>query len=239
MRASPAQGRATMSALEPWFKNLLPTGRHPRRPLAGLFRGLRLHLDFASETLIWLGVYERETYSHTLRFAAHSSSFIDIGAGKGELVCRWLRRYPDRPVIAVEPNADEVAVLKRNIAANFQEPPSALVIWPGYAGPGPSDRHRELASLCLALPEPIFIKLDIDGGEAALLENAAEFLSSRSSQLLIEVHSIELEKACIAQLQRCNYRVAIINPAPWRRWLKEHRPIAHNRWLVAESRPSK
>jgi precorrin-6B methylase 2 len=227
-----------MSALKRWLKSFLPAGRHPRRPVTGLFRDLRLHLDLASETLIWLGVYERETYPHIRRFAAQSGSCIDIGAGKGELVCWWLREYPAKPVIAVEPNLGEVEVLQQNVAANVHTAASTLVIWPGYAGPGPTDRHRELASLCAALPDPIFIKLDIDGGEAALLENATDFLRSRSTRLLIEVHSVALEEACIARLQQCNYQVEIINPAPWRRWLKEHRPIAHNRWLVAEPRRS-
>lgn len=223
-----------MSAFARLIKKMLPTGRRLRRPLTGMFRTVRLHLDLASETQIWLGFYERETHRRLVRLAGSSGSCIDIGAGKGELVCWWLRQFPGRPIVAVEPNPVELAVLHQNVAANFPAPPGALTVWPGCAGPGPPATHRELAELCASLPDPVFIKLDIDGGEASLLENARTFLAAHPCRMLIEVHSVDLENACRSLLDRCGYRIEVVDFAWWRRWLREHRPIPHNRWLVAE-----
>lgn len=217
-----------------FFKGLLPSGHRPRRVLTGLYAGLRLHLDLQAEVMVFAGLYERETHRDIARMAGTCEAFVDIGAGKGELTCYWLRRFPGRPVIAVEPNSSEVDWLRQNVEANFHSQPRALSVWPGCAGPGPDASHRGLAQLCAGLPGPILVKIDIDGGEAALLENAAEFLSTHSCRLLLEVHSVELEQGCAAVLARSGYAVRTIDQAGWRRWLPEQRPLAHNRWIVAE-----
>jgi precorrin-6B methylase 2 len=222
-----------MTALKPLLKRLLPAGRSLRRPLFGMFRSVQLHLDLASETLIWLGLYERETHRHLQRLASESASCVDIGAGKGELVCWWLRHFPGQAVVAVEPNPVEIDILRANVAANFSSAPAALSIWPGFAGPGAPDRNRPLATLCAGLSDPIFIKIDIEGAEQALLENAAEFLADHPCRLLIEVHGAAVEEACLAVLRRSGYQVEIVNFAWWRAFLREHRPLAHNRWLIA------
>lgn len=221
-----------MSRLVRAVKTFLPRGRRLRPVRSGLFRGIRLHLDLESEALIWLGIYERETYAHVARLAADSAACLDIGAGKGELVCYWLRRFPGRPVVAVEPNPAEVELLRRNVAANVS-PPAALEIFAGFAGSGPSPA-RSLSDLCRRLPEPIFVKIDIEGAELHLLTHSLQLLRQRNLRLLVETHGAAVEQGCASTLAECGYRVTTIDRSPWRKWVPEYRPLAHNRWLVAE-----
>jgi hypothetical protein len=56
-------------------------------------------------------------------------------------------------------------------------------------------------------------------------------LRERRPNLIIEVHSRELEDGCGRLLRGAGYSPKVVNP---RRWLKDNRPGAHNRWLVAE-----
>ncbi len=223
-----------MSALARAVKFFLPPGRQLRRVQTGLLRGLRFNLDLHSESLFWLGLYERETYPHIERLASTCSAYVDIGAGKGELICYWLRRFPERPAIAVEPSAVELELLRENVRANTGTLPPALTFWPGFAGSGPAATHRTLADLCADLPDPVFVKIDIEGAEVALLAGAAAMLEARPCRFLIEVHSREGESTCLEQLQGCGYRTAVIDFATWRPWLRERRDLAHNRWLTAE-----
>jgi precorrin-6B methylase 2 len=223
-----------MSSIRSAIKRLLPAGRQRRRVVRGIFYGLQLHLDLGSETLIWLGLYEQETHFHLVRLSTGAASFLDIGAGKGELVCWWLRRFPGMPVMAVEPNPRELDILRLNVAANFEATPAALSIWPGFAGPGAATTHRELGTLCAGVPDPVFIKLDIDGGEADLLQGSTKFLAAHPCRLLVEVHSLELESSCLKILRECGYQCEIVDFAWWRRWLPERRPIPHNRWISAQ-----
>jgi hypothetical protein len=51
--------------------------------------------------------------------------------------------------------------------------------------------------------------------------------------LIIETHSPELEKGCIAMLEAMGYRCEIIGNAWYRALIPEHRGIPHNRWFVA------
>jgi len=224
-----------MNPLKTVLLRLLSPERRLRRPLAGPYRGLKLHLELASETLTWLGLYEVEIHDTFRRMAARSRALVDRGASRGELACWWLARRPGRPVVAVEPDPVELALFERNLAANFSAAPAALTLWRGFVGAGPRETHRSLAELCRSLPAPLCIKLDIDGGEADVLGEAADFLSATPCRLLVEVHSLELEIGCLETLHAAGYRTRIINQARWRRLLPEFRPLPHNRWIAAWS----
>ena|SRR2546428_2661464 len=90
-----------------------------------------------------------------------------------------------------------------------------------------------IVDLIRDLPRPILLKVDIDGGEANLLESAEGCKYLQDLRWVIETHSKELEGQCIHWLRFHGYDTRIIRNAFWRCILPEQRPLAHNRWLVA------
>jgi hypothetical protein len=78
--------------------------------------------------------------------------------------------------------------------------------------------------------DPDIIKLDVEGGELSVLIGSAQLIERRHPHLIVEVHSVELERACGAWLVQRGYKPRVISQ---RRFLPEYRPTIHNRWLVA------
>jgi hypothetical protein len=214
-------------------KRFLPRGRHPRTILLGIFRGIRLYLDLHIELQIYAGLYEHETYADVRRMARGCRSFVDLGAAKGEFSIYFLRRAGIEQVIAVEPAERERGFFEANLGLNSLQADPRLKIHAGFAGEGPGPQWRTLDALTSGLPAPLFIKIDIDGPEAAVLATGRDTLAAKDCRLLIETHSPEAELGCDRQLRDLGYRTRIISPAWWRIILPEHRPIPHNRWLVA------
>ncbi|HVT73102.1 MAG TPA: FkbM family methyltransferase [Lacunisphaera sp.] len=216
------------------LKRLLPSGRRPRRVLTGLLRGIRLELDLrAGDLQLWAGLYERETFGAIRRLAENCRGALDLGAAHGELVA-WLLRQPgmDR-VLAVEPDQGALRRLGETLALNGLAGDPRCHLHRGFAGRGEPPQWRSLDDLAASLPEPIFVKIDIDGPESEVLSTGRDMLRRRECRVLIETHSPAAEAGCVDQLTAAGYRVTIIPNAWWRRIIPEHRPIPHNRWLAA------
>lgn len=215
------------------LKIVLPRGRAPHTLCFGPMAGIRLHLDLRSELLIWLGTYEAETYADLRRLLRGCRSAVDLGAAKGDLSIHFLRQLGMQRVVAVEPLESERHYLVANLALNGLADDSRLTVHAGYAGRGDSPLWRTLDDLTTDLPAPLFLKIDIDGPEAEVLADAQLLLANQDCRLLIETHSPSAEAGCIAQLRGLGYTAKIISPAWWRIFVREHRPIPHNRWLAA------
>lgn len=215
------------------LKSFLPRGRTPRTIQTGLLCGLRLHLDLRSELLIWLGLYERETFAAMRRLVRGCRGAIDLGAAKGDLSL-WLLAQPEMGrVMAVEPLDREIAQLRQNLALNDRASDPRFSLHIGFAGHGSTPAWQTLDQLASGLTGPIFIKIDIDGPESEVLASGPHTLTGQDCRLLIETHSPEAEKGCLDQLTAWGYRTQIISPAWWRVIVPERRPIPHNRWLAA------
>lgn len=216
------------------LKHLLPSGRAPRTVLSGLFAGLRLQLDLRQgELAVWLGLYEREIVAEVNRLALDCRSVMDLGAAKGDLTIWALLQPGITGVVAVEPQASERAQLQANLSLNNLAADPRLRLHTGFAGQGPAPQWQTLDELAAGLPAPLFIKIDIDGPEAQVLDTGLHTLATHDCRLLIETHSPEAEAGCIERLAALDYQTRIIFPAWWRAIIPEHRPIPHNRWLSA------
>jgi len=215
------------------FKLLLPPRRVTCTILSGLLAGIRLRLSLRNEMQIFLGLYEQETYADIRRLLSHCLSAVDLGAAKGDLSIYFLRQLDIQRVVAVEPLTSEREQMAENLALNALDGDSRLSVHAGFVGQGEGPQWKSLAELTSNLPAPIFIKIDIDGPEAAVLSDSRELLSDRDCRLLIETHSHEAESLCISLLHNLGYTVKTISPAWWRFLVREHRPIPHNRWLAA------
>jgi hypothetical protein len=72
--------------------------------------------------------------------------------------------------------------------------------------------------------------MDIDRAELSALTGAKGLLAARRPHLIVEVHSVELERQCGDLLLELGYSPRIVSQ---RRWLADNRPIEHCRWLIA------
>lgn len=212
---------------------ILGTGRKSRVIPFGLYKGLTLSIDPAVETLFYLGLYERETYAWLRHAIRKASTLIDAGAGYGEL-SMWALRYPHvQRVLAYDPSPARWPIFEENRKLNGFEGDARLTGIQGmFLGPG----SESAGHLLEALPEPILMKIDVDGGEVAILEGLHDFLRRKQCLFLIETHSRQLDADCQSLLKQANYRVDVVSPAWWRCFVPEQRPADFNRWLVAERR---
>lgn len=218
------------------IRPFLPAGLHPRRIRGGFFAGLVVLLDLRCEFQHYVGLYELELARYLRRFTFRARSLIDLGAAKGELAIRCLLHPGVRRVVAVEPCAPELAQFRQNLHLNGLADDARLHVHAGFAGAGEGPLWRTLDQLGADLPEPIFLKIDIDGPEAEVLTTGAQVLR-RDCLILVETHSLEAERGCIDQLHEHGYHTRIIERAFWRRFLPETRVISHNRWLIAAREP--
>jgi precorrin-6B methylase 2 len=211
---------------------LFGTGMRPVRIRAGLYRGLDLYLDPSHELLICIGIYEAETFGWLRMQGPDMRSLIDVGAGCGEL-SMWALRHPQvEQVDAYDPSPHRWPVFDENQRLNGFAADRRLRKKQDFFLE-PRD-HVATLQLLEELPEPVLIRIDVDGGEADILRQMRDLLLRKDLRLLIETHSQELDSDCRRILRDCGYRVHSIGRAWWRCILPEKRPIGFNQWLVAE-----
>ena len=197
-----------------------------------MYAGLKLEIDPECEANLFFGLYERETYPWLRKAVTKARSAVDVGAGNGEMTVWFLSRENLAKVHASAPDRQRKAKFERNIRANNFKTDGRLFFHPEPFG-GPSARQ-----ILRQLPQPILLKIDIDGGEGGLLEEIREELRLRSIQLLLEVHSEELWKRCSQLLKEEGYQVQEIRQGWWKKIIPERRPSAFNQWLVASKADS-
>ena len=209
---------------------LVPEGRRLRRLRGGLAKGMLMELDLAHQSQRYWGLDERELVAAFRRLIPSCRSLIDVGANDGYYTMAFLQSKAER-VVACEPGP-AMEQLLANARANGYETGERFIAERRFVGACAD--CISIAELVRNLPRPIFLKVDIDGGELELLQSAESCDCLSDLHWLIETHSKELEEQCIEWLQSHGYKTRIIYNASWRVLLPEQRPIPHNRWLVAE-----
>lgn len=200
----------------------------------GLYRGLTFDLDLASQTQVWLGLWERETYSFIRRAARSCRWAVDVGAGQGELSVYLLKKSSAEIIFAIEPQEIAIAALQTNLDLAGENGSARVQVLNKFCGTTTEEDVIALDSLALDRSKPGFIKIDVDGPECDVLDSGASLLTEADVLLLVETHSQDLEHDCIGRLVKLGYECTIIRNAWWRLLVPEHRPIEHNRWLWAE-----
>jgi hypothetical protein len=205
---------------------LPPSGAHSMP--VGIGRGIRMNFDFSRNARLYVGLYEVELNRHLRRLLKPGTTAFDVGAqlGYDSLVIAGLTRSA---VAAFECDPACVGVMERNLALNPGLADVVEVV-PRAVGDGPDQigvddyAYSELGFV------PGFIKVDVDGGELAVLRSASRVLSERHPALIVETHSHDLENDCGRLLVEHGYRPIIVNQ---RRLLPDERYLDLNRWLVA------
>jgi hypothetical protein len=190
-----------------------------------------MQIDFSHQTRLYLGVYELELDRHLRHLLRPGMTAFDVGAQFGYDSLAIAKRTRAR-VAAFECDASAVSQMEESFRLN---PALAPLIRSVHATIG--DTAAELGLDEWAYGPgfvPDFIKLDIEGGELFALHSAARILRERHPALIVEVHSLALERDVGELLVAFGYRPLIVSQ---RRALPDRRPTAHNRWLVARSDP--
>lgn len=214
---------------------VLPRDARMRRLPAGIGRGLRMRVDFAHQTRLFLGLHECELNRRLRSVCRPGYACFDVGGQDGYDALVMARLSGGR-VVSFECDAAACAQMAANFVAN---PVLAgrLRVQRAFVCEETSETGDALSLDTFALSAegfiPDVIKIDIEGGEYLALLGCKEILRRRKPHLIVETHSPELERSCIELLRQSGYNPRIVNQ---RRWLKDYRPIPHNRWLVAMGR---
>ncbi len=217
-------------------KAALPSGSHTRTLPSGIGRGLRMGVDLRGGHLgLYFGLYEMELNRHLRRLCYLGAQSFDVGGQMGydALVLAKLSRSR---VLTVECMPEWCDTIRHNVASN-PELPGPISILAAHVDETNSDDGERVTLDKLADDYfvPDFIKIDIEGAEVAALLGGERLLSGRKPGLLIEVHSESLERECLKTLIAHGYQPQIVDQ---RRFMRDYRPTAHNRWIVAVGDPS-
>lgn len=210
---------------------LLPMGPGVRRLPLGIGRGLRLEIDFRHHSKLYLGLYEIELNRHLRRLCYPGARSFDVGGhiGYDALV---LARLSGSDVVTFEADERLCAVIQRAAASNpgFVERINVVCALVGETV-DPTTKRISLDGFVQSqnVEPPDFMKLDVEGAEAAVLRGAQSIFVERRPNLIVETHGAEVERECIQILRGHGYTPEIVSA---RRWIPDNRPTEHNRWIV-------
>lgn len=172
---------------------------------------------------------ESEIATYVRRFCVPGTISVDVGANAGYYSLTFAKRC-QALVIAYDPDPTARERLARNLDLNPRLAPWIDVRGVAVAdmnGPGSVTLDADLATTT-----PVgLLKIDVEGREAMVLTGARQLLIESHPHVIVETHSAELEDKCVRLLIEAGYAPRVITQ---RRILPQHRPIDHNRWLVAD-----
>lgn len=222
-----ARGLRCRVDLKRAVKRCLPDGKQVRTIRFGIARGIRLGLDLRGGDLqMFLGLYEVELSRHLRALAFPGAKAFDVGGSIGydALV---LARLTKGPVVSVECDPRLAGELAANAARNPTLGP--VVVETVAVSSTTTSTTITLDDLMARHFVPDLVKMDIEGAETEALRGATQLLA-RHPGIVLEVHGERTEGDCIELLDAAGYAAPIVVDP--RRWLPEHRPLPHNRWLI-------
>jgi predicted RNA methylase len=198
----------------------------------GLGRGVRLQLDLSHELMLAVGLYEHELDSHLGRLCRGAGTAYDVGAAIGYDSLAIARRSGGE-VVAFEADPGIAERFRTNLALNPELRPRIQLERSRVGRGGDSTVALDDLVTSARFPIPSLLKIDVEGEEIEVLAGGRELLRRHHPAVVLETHSEALEDECREVLEDHGYRVLVVER---RRWLRESRPMAHNRWLVAVQR---
>jgi hypothetical protein len=149
---------------------------------------------------------------------------FDVGGHDGWYALIFAR-MTGAPVVTFEADARAVERMRRNLGRNPSVARSVQVR-NEMVGEDTIDHLVETAQV----PAPDLLKIDVDGGEVAVLRGASGVLHDYRPHVIVETHTPGLERDCAELLVAHGYRPFVVTQ---RKRFRQNRPAAHNRWLVA------
>src|SRR5450432_2101505 len=150
------------------LKNLIvPAGRKPLKILTSPFKGIIMALSLRSQSQLYLGLFERETYPWLVRLSRDISTAIDIGAGHGEYTIYFIQKTNAAKVFAFEPDPKCITLLHENLRISGLNRSGKLELSTKFVASSDTDQEVQIDSLLEFTQVPCLIKMDVDGAEEA------------------------------------------------------------------------
>jgi precorrin-6B methylase 2 len=224
--------KVVLARLRPIKDSFFPDEVRYQRIRFGLCRGCYLPLNMRHGIRVVLGLYEPEIIRYFKAFSSPGGCLYDIGASSGYYTLAFSRLAGAAHVYAIEPNQKQSAICKEVITRNRLK--AKIEVHELFIGSSVDEGQRQetLDDLVFVkgFDKPTLVKIDVDGPEFEVLSGAAKVLAQCKPNLIVEVHSSQLETDCKALLERSGYTARIVKNNPL---VQEKRPIELNRWLVA------
>ncbi len=224
--------KIVMAALRRYF---FCEGRNWRIPM-GLGQGLRVATQpgQTASLHLYLGTAEAEIAPYLRRLVRPGTVCVDIGGNNAYYALIFAQRSGTE-VVTLDFDPDAIALGTTNLALNPRL--GALVRQHRcYVAKEIAPEHRaDTLDHLLAtgvIRSPGLLKIDVEGAEVSVLQGALQLLREHRPSVVGETHAAALETGVAEILAGFGYRVRIVGQ---RRWLREGRPAAHNRWLIAEA----
>jgi len=180
-------------------------------PRSGSAAGIRLEIHPRSEKYYWLGTHEPQVLKEIATRLRPGATYWDVGSHIGYTVAVAARLVgPSGRVVAFEPNPENIRRLRRTIQLNglgnvtvrdvalsdrvgesrlFLSRSSLM----GSLLPGPSGtptvpvQTSTIDEELKTMPIPDLVKIDVEGGENAVLAGATHLLRDHRPALIVEV----------------------------------------------------
>ncbi len=216
------------------IKTLVLGKTRPIRIRFGLGSGIIMNLNPQHTSQVIFGLAEAEIAQKFKDYTLGADVFFDIGSAAGFYGLAFRKFNPTGVVYMFDAEPTFVAIQKQNL--NLNEWGSNFFLYTRFVSDSISEQTITIDSLMDQLKlsdKRLFFKIDVDGGEERVLKGMMNTLRQNSCRLIVETHSLVLEKNCIHILESKGFSTQIVKNAWWRFFIKENRPIAHNRWVYA------
>lgn len=202
----------------------------------GVARGIKMKIEPSSKAQRILGTDEREIQAPFRDYSRKCPVFIDIGASDGYYGLIYHKHNPTGTAYLIDGQARFAAEQKENFKLNgFNTDNTSFLS--GLVSNTTANGGIVIDQLLgTKAGQQLFVKIDVDGAEVDVLNGMRGTLQSNNCLLIIETHSLQLERDSIKLLEGIGYTCKIIGQAWWRFLLPENRPTEHNRWFTATKR---
>lgn len=217
------------------LRHLLPDRSAVMKVWRGPFRGARIVANPRASLRKLLGIYERELNGWLSAALPRVSRVIDVGANDGYFsfggAAAMRRAGRSAEIICFEPQRQHLEELRRGIDAQPEPLPNLRLI-AAVVGEHEDAGTTTLDALAVADRDNTLIKIDVEGGELAVIAGARSWLRP-SNLFLIEVHDSSYIEPLMKTFASHGLTLQQIDQQPLPILGREQRDV-DNRWLVSQ-----
>lgn len=197
----------------------------------GIGKGLKMNIDVSSKAQRIIGLDEREIQKPFMDYAKKCNYFFDIGASDGYYSLLYRKYNPTGTIYMFE------AQTKFKIEQEEHFKLNGFKIdyhhYDKFVSNFDNDKNVSVDTLFQEKNKIVLFKIDVDGGEMDVLNGMKNTAINNNCYFVIETHTKQLEIDCIKFLHDLGYKTKVIDQGWYRTFVKEDRPIEHNRWFIA------
>lgn len=197
----------------------------------GIGKGLKMKIDISSKAQRVIGLDEREIQKPFRDYSRTCDYFFDIGASDGYYSLLYRKYNPSGTIYMFEAQTKFKVEQEEHFKLNGFK--IDYHHYDKFVSNLNDDKNISIDTLFHEKNKPLLFKIDVDGGEMDVLNGMKNTAVNNTCFFVIETHTKQLEIDCVKFLQDLGYKTKIIDQGWYRTFVKEDRPIEHNRWFIA------